>query len=380
MLGPMDEYPVHQVPRPIAWPGSSDRNFYDRSYFNAHDRTGDIFAITGIGYYPNLGVKDAYLLVSRRGGGKFGGSGHTQTAVHFSDAIDQDRLNQHVGAYRLEVCEPLHKIRIIVEETEGIAADLTWDGLFDVVQEQPHIMRAGSRVTLDAQRFAQLGTWSGSLAIDGEEIAVDPATWIGTRDRSWGIRPIGEAEPAGRPADPPFEGMWWLYVPMAFDDFAVVMIIQEAPDGYRSLNDCTRIFKDGRVEQLGWPRVKIHYRSGTRIPTGATIEATAGDGSALRFDVESKLPVPIHVGGGYGGDSDWIHGVWKGENFTERLTYDMTDPAIIARAGFGVIDHVGRAVCTDSNGIAREGWGLFEHGALGRHDPSGFADWLTVAP
>ena len=55
--------------------------------------------------------------------------------------------------------------------------------------------------------------------IDGEEITVDPATWIGTRDRSWGIRPIGEAEPAGRPADPPFEGMWWLYVPMAFDDF-----------------------------------------------------------------------------------------------------------------------------------------------------------------
>jgi hypothetical protein len=27
-----------------------------------------------------------------------------------------------------------------------------------------------------------------------------------------------------------------------------------------------------------------------------------------------------------------------------------------------------------------EGWGLYEHGALGRHDPSGFADWLTVAP
>jgi hypothetical protein len=380
MLGPMDEYPVHQVSQPIAWPGSSDRNFYDRSYFNAHDRTGDIFAITGIGYYPNLGVKDAYFLVARREGGRFGGGGDTQTAVHFSDAIDQDRLNQHVGAYHLEVSEPLHKIRIAFDETEGIAADLTWEGLFDVVQEQPHIMRTGNRVTLDAQRFAQLGTWSGALSIDGEEITVDPATWIGSRDRSWGIRPIGEAEPAGRPADPPFEGMWWLYIPMAFDDFAIVIIIQEAPDGFRSLNDCTRIFKDGRVEQLGWPRVKIHYRSGTRIPTGATVEATAGDGSALRFDVESKLPVPIHVGGGYGGDSDWIHGVWKGEKFTERLTYDMNDPAIVARAGFGVIDHVGRAVCTDSTGAAREGWGLFEHGALGRHDPSGFADWLTVAP
>ncbi|OCB54834.1 hypothetical protein A5722_19325 [Mycobacterium vulneris] len=379
MLGPMDEFPVHQVPQPIAWPGSSDRNFYDRSYFNAHDRTGDIFVITGLGYYPNLGVKDAYFLVSRRDSGKFGGSGDTQTAVHLSDAIDQDRLNQHVGGYRVEVTEPLKKIRIVLEETEGIAADLSWNGLFDVVQEQPHLMRQGNRVTLDAQRFAQLGSWSGYLEIDGQRIDVDPDTWIGSRDRSWGIRPVGEAEPAGRPADPPFEGMWWLYVPMAFDDFSIVFIIQEDPSGFRSLNDCSRVFKDGRVEQLGWPRVKIHYRSGTRIPTGATIEATAPDGTPVRFDVESKLPVPIHVGGGYGGDVDWIHGVWKGEKFTERRTYDMNDPAVVGRTAFGVIDHVGRAVCTEG-GTTSEGWGLFEHGALGRHDPSGFADWLTVAP
>lgn len=72
--------------------------------------------------------------------------------------------------------------------------------------------------------------------------------------------------------------------------------------------------------------------------------------------MESKLPVPIHVGGGYGGDSDWLHGMWKGDKFTERLTYDMTDPAIVGRAGFGVIDHVGRAVCTEG-GKSVEGWG-----------------------
>jgi hypothetical protein len=371
MLGPMDEFPIHQIPQPIAWPGSSDRNFYDRSYFNAHDRTGDIFLITGIGYYPNLGVKDAFVLVRR---------GEVQTAVHLSDAIDQDRLNQNVLGYRVEVTDPLHQLRIVMDETEGMAVDLTWNGLFDVVQEQRHILRSGTRITLDAQRFAQVGSWGGTIAIDDEEITVDPSVWIGTRDRSWGIRPIGEAEPAGRPADPPFEGMWWLYVPMAFDDFSIVLIIQEEPSGFRSLNDCTRIWKDGRVEQLGWPRVKIHYTSGTRVPTGATIDATAGDGTPVRFQVESKLPVPIHVGGGYGGDSDWIHGTWKGDKFTERLTYDMTDPAIIGRAGFGVIDHVGRAVCTEGNGTPAEGWGLFEHGALGRHDPSGFADWLTVAP
>ena len=82
--------------------------------------------ISGIGYYPNLGVKDAFLLVRR---------GDVQTAVHLSCAMDQDRLNQHVGNYRVEVIEPLHRLRIVLDETEGIAADLTWDGLFDVVQE-----------------------------------------------------------------------------------------------------------------------------------------------------------------------------------------------------------------------------------------------------
>ena len=134
MLGPMDEFPVHQIPQPIAWPGTSDRNFYDRSYFNAHDRTGDIFLITGIGYYPNLGVKDAFVLVRR---------GDKQTRVHLSDAIDQDRLNQNVIGYRVEVTDPLHRLRIVMDETEGMAVDLTWNGLFDVVQEQRHILRVG---------------------------------------------------------------------------------------------------------------------------------------------------------------------------------------------------------------------------------------------
>ena len=371
MIGPLDEYPIHQAPLPIGHVESSDRNFYDRSYFNAHDRTGDIFVITGAGYYPNLGTKDAFVLVRR---------GDVQTAVHLGDAIDSNRLDQHVNGYRIEVVEPLRTVRLILEPTEGIAMDMTWQGSFDVLQEQPHVMRTGSRITLQAQRFAQVGTWSGTLSVDGTDITVDPSTWVGTRDRSWGIRPIGEPEPAGRPADPPFEGMWWLYVPMRFDDFAIILIIQEDPTGFRTLNNCTRVWADGRTEQLGWPKVTVRYTSGTRIPTGATIECTTPDGRPLVLEVESRLAVPIHVGGGYGGDPDWIHGTWHGEKFVERVSYDITDDAVAGRIMFGVIDHVGRAVCTGPGADGVEGFGLFEHGALGRHDPSGFTDWLTLAP
>ena len=249
-LGPLDEYPIHQLPRPVAWAGSSDRNFYDRCYLNAHDRTGEVFLITGLGFYPNLGTKDAFVLLRR---------GTEQTAVHLSDAADPrgaDRMEQRVGGYRIEVLEPLRRLRLVLEETEGVALDLTWEGSFDVVQELPHVMRQGSGTTLDAQRFAQVGTWEGVISVDGVDLPVTPDRWVGSRDRSWGIRPVGEALPAGKPADPPFEGMWWLYVPMRFEEFCVVLIIQETPDGYRTLNDCTRVWRDGRVEQLGWPRVE----------------------------------------------------------------------------------------------------------------------------
>ncbi len=47
--------------------------------------------------------------------------GDEQTAVHLGDPIDGDRLDQHVGGYRVEVVEPLRKLRVVLEETEGIA-------------------------------------------------------------------------------------------------------------------------------------------------------------------------------------------------------------------------------------------------------------------
>ena len=153
MVGPLDEYPLHQVPLPVTWAGTSDRNFYDRCYFNAHDRTGEIFLITGLGYYPNLGTKDAFVLVRR---------GDEQTAVHLGDAIDDDRLHQHVGGYRDRGRRAAAaSCAWSSRRPRASRLDLTWEGSFDVLQEQPHVMRPGSRVTLDAQRFAQVGTWSG---------------------------------------------------------------------------------------------------------------------------------------------------------------------------------------------------------------------------
>ena len=97
---PVDEYPIHQAAAADGLTsGSSDRNFYDRCYLNAHDRTGDIFLITGLGYYPNLGTKDAFVLHPPRR--------RADRRAPRATPVDHDRLDQHVGDYRIEVVEPL---------------------------------------------------------------------------------------------------------------------------------------------------------------------------------------------------------------------------------------------------------------------------------
>ena len=360
-----DEFPLHQAPLSLGRVASSDKNFYDRCYLNAHDRTGRIFLVTGLGTYPNLGVRDAYATVR---------VDDRQWSLRLSDALDQRSMDQSVGPYRIEVLEPLNRLRVICDH-EYVGFDLTWEGSFPAVLEQRHLLLTGARPTLDAQRFAQVGTWSGVLNVDGADHAVSPDTWVGTRDRSWGIRPVGDADPAGRAADEPIEGFWWLYVPMRFEKFALIVIIQESPDGFRTLNDATRVFPDGRVEQLGWPRVDIDYRPGTRHPVGARLHLTTPSGEALLVEVEPLNFVALHIGCGYGGDPEWTHGQWKGRSWASTSSYDFTDPEVLGRVPWGVSDHVARATC---NGEV--GHGLFEHASMGRHDPTGFTDWFAVAP
>jgi hypothetical protein len=376
---PLDEFPIHQAPLSMAHMASTDRNAYDRCYFNAHGRSGEPFLITGLGIYPNLGLIDAYATV---------GIGGQQRSVRASDVLDgHDRLNPAVGPFRIEVQKPLERVRLICDgDDHGVGFDLTWHGSFPAVDEQPHEWRSGParKVALDAQRFAQLGTWEGELRVAGQTFAATHDTWVGSRDRSWGIRPSGEAEPQGRNEEAPIEGFWWLYVPLRFEDFSIVVIIQEDPDGYRVLNDATRVWPaaaNRRPEQLGWPRADIHYRSGTRIPTGATIHLTEADGSPLVLEVESLGFVALNAGTGYGGDiTGWTHGTWKGRDWVDGVALDMADPAVAGMVPFGLLDHVGKATISGGATRTQEGWGLFEHGTFGRHDPSGFVDFGSVAP
>ena len=268
---PLDEYPVHQTPLPMSRVATSDRNFYDRCYLNLHGPDGEVFLVTGLGVYPNLGVIDAYATARR---------GDRQWTVQFSGALAERSLEQQVGGYRIDVIEPLRELRLRCAPPDGeIDFDLRWTAAFPAVHEEPHLMLSGGRPILDASRFSQLGRWSGRLRVADREFAVTPDQWGGARDRSWGIRPSGEPEPPGRAASEMPLGFWWLYAPLQFERYAVIVILQENPDGHRTLNDAKRVWPDGRVEQLGWPRAEISYASGTRHPRSARLHLTDRQGA-----------------------------------------------------------------------------------------------------
>ena len=67
-LSPLDDYPVHQIPEVMRHVGTSDRNFYDRYYFNAFPLTGDAMLIVGLGQYPrseSTRLNSSHVVTSR---------------------------------------------------------------------------------------------------------------------------------------------------------------------------------------------------------------------------------------------------------------------------------------------------------------------------
>jgi len=367
-LSPLDDFPFHQASESMAHVATSDRNFYDRYYFNVHRRAGDLFMALGVGQYPNLGVTDAFAAVVHKG---------VHRVVRASRELGTDRGDLAVGPFRVEVLEPLNRLRVVLEPGEyDLSFDLTWTGSIPATREPRQFVRRNGRVWMDSVRLAQTGFWAGTLRVGEDDLAVTPDTWWGSRDRSWGIRPVGEAEPAGIQAGPP-PAFHWVYAPMQFDDFSILVIAHEDEDGTRVVEEAVKVFRDGRpAEPLGRPELDLRYTSGTRDVASATVHFT---GRAERVAVTQLLPLHMAVGSGYGLDADWRHGMYQGPDLVVQQVVMPAEEAAAKSGMFGVTERLSRFDYDGPEG-RRTGFGLFETLFIGAHKPSGFEDWLAVAP
>jgi hypothetical protein len=262
-LGPFDEYLAHQTSDTFDHVATSDRNFYDRYYFNMHASSDELFVITGLGQYPNLGVTDAFITVS---------IGTEQHTVRASRELGSDRMDTSVGPLSVEVLEGLLKLRIRCEENEwGVSADLTFTGSVAALEEPRTFIRRYGRVIQDVTRYAQVGTWEGTITAAGQTFDVTPDKWKGARDRSWGVRPVGEPEHPGIKVRGAQDGYGFRHdwLPMQFDDHMLKVQIDQDADGNRMVEESARVWNldekhEPDVEELGRPDVVIDYLPGTR--------------------------------------------------------------------------------------------------------------------
>lgn len=353
MLTKGDDYPIHQTPEPIAFAGT-DRNFYDRYFFNGYGPDGEDFFAIAFGIYPNLNVADAHfscLLAGR------------QISLHASKLLGMERMDLSVGPISIEIVEPLHRLRIRIAETDGIAADLTFTGRHVPIEEPRFTRRLGPRSFLDYTRLTQNGHWSGWYEVDGRRIDVD--TYAGTRDRSWGVRPVGARDPQPVvPEAPP--RFFWLWSPVNFAQGSLFFHVNADAEGKPWNVRAVRQADDGAHDETGDATMSVTLEPGARHASAATLTAKFGDDCMTAIFAPGQKFLMRGIGYGH---PHWPHGGWKGALAVEREDLELAN-IVPGQPDHLHIQALARVTVEDGSG-RHDGFGILEQLILGAYAPLG---------
>jgi hypothetical protein len=361
-----DDYPIHQTPEPVAFAGT-DRNFYDRYFFNGYSAVpgNRSFFAAAFGVYPHLNIADAAFVVVRNG---------VETALHASRCLNMERMDLTVGPIRIEVVEPLQKLRVIVDAPDQrLSADIMFTGRSAPIEEPRFVRRIGPRTIMDYTRLTQNGRYQGWIELDGKRESLDG--FVGTRDRSWGVRPIGlrDPQPLAPAAAPQF---FWLWAPTNFEDGSLFFHSNDDAAGLPWNRRAVWVPDSGAQQEFMSATAQVSWKSGTRHAASAMV--TLGD-DLQRLEVKfSPLYNFYMLGLGYG-HPKWGHGLNHGGLAIEREDIDLSgvDPR---QQHFLHVQALCEVNCRDATGRVRQGRGVLEQLALGPHAPSGFTSTLDLAP
>ena len=321
MISSLDDLLVHQTATPISQPGTTDRNFTDRYYFNAYSPDGECLVIIGMTQYPNRGVMDSFVLARFADGRQF--------VTRASRQLD-DRAETAIGPISIRVLEPLTRFRVSCAGGEGaIALDLVWHSDCAPIQEPPMAELTNfGRVLEDGTRFVQTGSWEGTLRIDGKDFLVD-CDWHGSRDRSWGIRRLPDPWTGNSQRHQHVPDGLILWTPMRFLDATIHLVLFESSTGDRTRVFCQQVphfDRPGRVQDLDVLGVTFD----ARLPTHAFASAELGlryrsSQELLQITASAHVVAALSAGTGYGGagETDWIHGMYHGPLAVDHKSYEL---------------------------------------------------------
>jgi len=375
MLTHFDDYPIHQTPEPIAHTASSDRCTYDRFWYNGHARDGSFYFGVALCRYPNLGIMDCSLSVAL---------GDRQCAFHASRRAPTEPTELTVGPFRIEILEPMGRHRVYIEPNDtGIECDLVFTPHTGAVEEGRQTRRNERFVAMDVTRLDQFGSWEGSIRCENESIDVPAVDTLGIKDRSWGIRPVGERYPGGAPLEG-HNGTHFVWLPLQWEDRCTIAGSFENHLGKQWHNDqvilprtpqwnaATGAAHPGTVTWQGKVQHNFDFQPGTRRARAATITMNDQSGEQLEIILE---PLLLHRMKGLGYlHPTWGHGMWQGELAVASESWDNNEVDPLAMENLH-IQQVVKARCGDNTG-----YGVLEQLHIGPHPGLGFSQWFDGAP
>ena len=364
-ITPMDEFMCHQTVKTFDQAEISDTQFTERVWFAAYEKAGKFQFGFGMGKYINRNVMDASVALVV--------DGKTQHNVRASRALFPDIENYKVGPLGYEVVEPLHRVRVTVEEHEqaGFTCDICFIGETEVYQQTPAMyrMRRG-RVVNHMIRYFQTGSVEGWIEIDGQRHEVRRQDWWASRDRSWGQRSntgeytsaegktrtlMGGFEQAGEGI--PFR---WNYFTMQFADWNTSFEFAQTPDNEPlgpALGHLQHARHTGKADQkivnvdLDWTFIE-----GTKRVKGIRAMVRLDDGSERELVMEPFSTLYRRPGAGtYGGWNEWTQGVWMGPLAVEGESMTLEGDAFLHELHF--TDDLAMRITCDGK---EQGWGLAE--------------------
>jgi hypothetical protein len=211
---------------------------------------------------------------------------------------------------------------------------------------------------MDYTRLTQNGRYDGWIEVDGRREAIQRAC-TGTRDRSWGVRPIGapDAQPhtGARPG-----GFFWQWTPVNFVRHSLFFHLNADAEG-APWNVRAAVVPDGAGPnswfETSAARMEAPLRQGTRWPERGALTIDTAEG-ALSVTLEPLVRFQMR-GLGYT-TPKWGHGLHHRAHQVERedIDLDAEDPARIDNF------HV-QMVCRAVLGGQEQGVGVFEQLILG---------------
>lgn len=368
MLSPWDDFPIHQTSYPIGYPIGADLGRYDRHWLTMFDKELSTQVGFGMSLHPNRGITDAAFSVVR---------GDRQDSVYTSAPMTRAR-DTVAGPLRVEVIEPMRTLRVVLEEHDGIAADLTWTGVTQTIEDSRMERWAGPTLISERTRTAQFGEWSGRLSVHGEELEITPDRWWGLRDRSWGSRTTGTVTEGQMSAS--LSNIYFAWTLLRFDDECLLVAVNEDTRGISEARtvavlpfigpDDPAYGVEEAVQRSDTFEFDIDYVPGTR--RAAAVDLTVGPRGGIDRKVRLEPQLTLQMKGlGYG-HPKWRHGTDHGGTVAGSDSWSVSECDPTRKENL----HVQQLVrATRADGAV--GLGMFEHVAIGPHLPTGLPDGIA---